>query len=143
MANSISIPSNTGTAQHDIAHDPARQAYLALHIGFIVAPVVAGLDKFTHFLTNWDQYLAPAIARLSPIGGHGFMLVVGVVEIIAGLLVALRPKIGGLVVAAWLFGIIINLLLAGGYYDIALRDLGLALGAFALSRLSAAREVAR
>jgi len=87
-------------------------------------------------LTNWDMYLAPVIARLSPIGGHGFMVAVGVIEIVAGLLVAFKPRIGAYVVTAWLVGIIINLLLIPGFFDIALRDLGLALGALALARLS-------
>jgi hypothetical protein len=140
MAQGISIPSHEPVAHRDVvAADPVRHAYHALQLGFVAAPVIAGLDKFTHLLVDWDKYLAPSIARLSPIGGHGLMLVVGVVEILAGLLVAVRPRIGGLVVAAWLVGIIINLLLTGGYYDIALRDLGLALGAFALSRLATAR----
>jgi hypothetical protein len=116
---------------------PAYQAYQILHVGFTAAPVIAGADKFFHLLTNWDQYLAPVVARLSPIGGHGFMLAVGVIEIIAGLLVALKPKIGGYVVALWLWGIIINLLLIPNYFDIALRDFGLSLGALALARLSA------
>lgn len=121
-----------------VTSDPAHQAFRILHVGFVVAPTLAGLDKFAHLLTNWDQYLAPSIARLSPIGGHDLMLVVGVVEVVAGLLVAVRPKIGGYVVAAWLVGLIVNLLLAGGYYDIALRDLGLSLGALALARLATA-----
>ena len=115
---------------------PAYQAYQILYIGFIVAPALAGLDKFTHVLTNWDQYLAPAVERLLPISGHTFMLFVGIVEIVAASLVAVRPRIGAYVVAAWLFGIVINLLLIPGYLDIALRDFGLALGALALARLS-------
>ena len=116
---------------------PAYQAYQILHVGFVAAPILAGIDKFFHLLTNWDMYLAPVIARLSPLGAHGFMLVVGVIEIIAGLLVALKPRIGAYVVAAWLIGIIVNLLMVPGFFDIALRDLGLALGALALARLSA------
>jgi hypothetical protein len=106
------------------------------HVGFIVAPTIAGLDKFFHLLVNWDQYLAPQIARLLPMGTHGFMLVVGVIEMAAGLLVALKPRIGAYVVAAWLGGIVINLLIHGSYFDIALRDFGLMLGALALGRLS-------
>jgi len=101
-----------------------------------VAPVIAGIDKFLHLLTNWDMYLAPVIARLSPIGGHGLMLAIGVIEIIAGLLVAFKPRIGAYVVAFWLWGIIINLLLIPSFFDIALRDFGLSLGALALARLS-------
>jgi len=115
---------------------PAHQAFRILHVGFVVAPTLAGLDKFAHVLTNWDQYLAPPIARLSPIGGHGLMLAVGVVELAAGLLVALRPKLGAYVVTAWLWAIIVNLLLARNFYDIALRDFGLSLGALALARLA-------
>ena len=115
---------------------PAYQAYQILHFAFTVAPILAGLDKFFHLLCNWDQYLAPWAARLSPIGGHNFMLAVGVVEVIAGLLVAIKPRWGAPVVAAWLFLIIVNLVSMGSYLDVALRDLGLALGALALWRLS-------
>ena len=115
---------------------PAYQAYQILHVGFVVAPLLAGLDKFTHFLTNWDQYLAPAVSRLLPVSGHTFMYVVGIVEMAAAVLVAVRPRIGAYVVAAWLLGIIANLLLIPGYFDVALRDFGLALGALALARLS-------
>src|SRR5437762_5993149 len=93
------------------ASSPAYQAYQILHLAFVVAPVIAGLDKFFHFLVNWDLYLAPAIAKLSPVGGHQLMLIVGVVEIIAGLLVALKPRIGAYVVSAWLLGIVFNLLM--------------------------------
>jgi hypothetical protein len=117
-------------------HSPAYQAYQILQIAFTAAPVIAGADKFFHLLVDWDRYLSPAIARLLPVSTHTFMLVVGIVEIAAGLLVAIRPAIGGLVVGAWLCGIIVNLLMMPGYYDIALRDLGLALGAFALARLA-------
>ena len=115
---------------------PAYQAYQILYIGFIVAPFLAGLDKFTHFLTNWDQYLAPAVERMLPVSGHTFMLFVGIVEMAAAVLVAVRPRIGAYVVVAWLLGIIVNLLLIPGYFDVALRDFGLALGALALARLS-------
>jgi hypothetical protein len=115
---------------------PARQAYQILHLGFAVAPIVAGLDKFLHLLCNWDQYLAPWMARLSPIGGHNLMLVAGVIEIIAGVMVALKPKIAAPIVGAWLCLIILNLITMGSFLDVALRDLGLALGAFALWRLA-------
>jgi hypothetical protein len=118
------------------ASSPAYQAYQILHVAFVIAPVVAGFDKFFHLLVNWDMYLAPVIARLSPIGGHKLMLVVGVVEIIAGILVAIKPRIGAYVVCAWLLGIVINLLMIPGFFDVALRDFGLALGALALGRLS-------
>jgi hypothetical protein len=115
---------------------PAYQAYQILYIGFIVAPLLAGLDKFTHCLVNWEQYLAPAVERLLPITGHTLMLFVGIVEMAAAVLVAVRPRIGAYVVAAWLLGIIVNLLLIPGYFDVALRDFGLALAALALARLS-------
>ena len=115
---------------------PAYRAYQFLYFGFIVAPFLAGLDKFTHFLTNWDQYLAPVVERLLPISGHTFMLLVGVVEMAAAVLVFVRPRIGAYVVAAWLLGVVVNLLLIPGYFDVALRDLGLALGALALAQLS-------
>jgi hypothetical protein len=119
-----------------IRTDPAHQAWQILYVAFIVAPLIAGIDKFFHLLTNWDQYLAPTVVRMLPVSGHMFMLAVGAVEVVAALLVALMPAIGGWVVAAWLCGIIINLLLVPGFFDIALRDLGLALGAVALARLA-------
>jgi hypothetical protein len=126
--------------------NPAYQAYQILHLGFTVAPLLAGMDKFFHVLCNWDQYLAPWISRLSPVGGHNLMLAAGVIEIAAGLLVALKPRWGAPIVGAWLCLIILNLLTMGAYFDVALRDLGLALGAFALWRLAsdfATREKTR
>jgi hypothetical protein len=116
----------------------AHQAYQLLHVGFAVAPIAAGADKFLNLLVDWDKYLAPWIAGLSPIGGHNLMLVVGVVEIVAGLIVWFRPRVGGYLVATWLGGIILNLLTLPGYFDVALRDFGLALGALALARLATA-----
>jgi len=120
---------------------PAYQAFLILFAGFTALPVLAGLDKFFHVLVNWDLYLAPSIANLLPVSGHTFMLVVGVIEVAAGILVFAWPRVGALVVALWLWGIILNLLLAANFYDIALRDFGLSLGALALFRL--AREFGR
>ena len=124
-------------ASHDAA---GRQAFNILRFGFTVAPIVAGLDKFLHLLTDWDKYLAPMVNSM--LGGHGhqFMLVVGVIEIVAGIGVALKPRIFAYVVAGWLLGIILNLVLTGGYLDVALRDLGLLLGALALGRLAAAYD---
>jgi hypothetical protein len=119
------------------AEEPTYQAFVILHLAFVAAPVIAGIDKFAHLLTDWDKYLSPAYAQISPFSPHVTMQVVGVVEIIAGLLVALRPRIGAYVVAVWLVGIMLDLVLAGGYLDVALRDLGLFLGALALARLSA------
>ena len=128
---------DTRTAVSEDSRGAAYQAYQILHFGFTVAPIVAGLDKFLHLLTNWDQYLAPVVDRT--LGGHGheFMLAVGVIEIVAGIGVFLKPKIFAYVVSAWTLGIIVNLLLIPGYFDVALRDLGLSLGALALARLSA------
>jgi hypothetical protein len=121
------------------AHDwtnPIFQAFTLLRVGFTVAPILFGLDKFSHILVNWDKYLAPRIDRLIPGSAHQAMYAIGAIEIVAGLLVAVRPKYGSLVVAAWLVGIIVNLLLIPGYYDIALRDFGLFLAALTLFRLA-------
>jgi hypothetical protein len=141
MAETVMTSAGGVFAKHSEAKLDAHasagyQAFRILQAGFIAAPVLAGFDKFFHLLTNWDMYLAPRIAALSPIGGHGLMSVVGGVEIAAGILVAVRPQIGAYVVAAWLGAIIVNLLLIPGFFDIALRDFGLSLGAFALARLS-------
>jgi hypothetical protein len=138
MARALDAPhmrSVTGSGAA-LRNDAAYQAWQILRVAFIVAPIVFGLDKFFGLLVNWDQYLAPIFAQLSPIGGHGLMLVIGVVEVIAGLIVLWRPRIGGYLVAVWLWGIILNLLLIPAYFDIALRDFGLSLGALALARLS-------
>lgn len=115
---------------------PARQAYAILKFGLTVAPIVAGLDKFFHILVDWDKYLPGFVDRM--LGGHGhqLMLAVGVIEIAAGVGVALRPRVFSYVVAAWLWVIILNLLLIPGYFDVALRDFGLSLAALALGRLS-------
>jgi uncharacterized membrane protein YphA (DoxX/SURF4 family) len=112
----------------------SRQAYQILKFGFTVAPIIAGLDKFTNFLTQWTQYVAPFVGNI--IAPSLLMHIAGVVEIAAGILVAVKPRIGAYIVSAWLILIIVNLLLIPGYFDIALRDLGLALGALALGRLS-------
>ena len=114
----------------------ATQVFWVLRIGFTVLPILFGLDKFTSLLAEWTKYLAPQIDRIVPGTAHQAMLAVGVVEVTAGLLVAVLPRFGGLVVAAWLAGIIVNLLLLGGYYDIALRDFGLLLASLGLARLA-------
>ena len=116
---------------------PSYQAYQILRFGFTVAPIVAGLDKFFHMLVNWDQYLPATVNTMTGGHGHQFMLVVGVIEIVAGLGVAFKPRLFAYVVSAWLLLIIVNLLMIPGYFDVALRDLGLSLGALALARLSA------
>ena len=118
------------------AASPAYQAYQILLFGFTVAPIIAGLDKFLHFLVNWDQYLPPVVNNLLGGRGHEFMYLIGVIEVVAGIGVFLKPKIFAYVVSAWLMLIIVNLLLIPGYFDVALRDLGLAMGALALGRLS-------
>jgi hypothetical protein len=117
-----------------------REAFLLLRSIFTIAPILFGLDKFLGLLTDWERYLAPQVDALVPGTAHQAMLAVGVVEIVAGLVVAVRPRIGGYVVAAWLAGIIVNLLLIGGFADIALRDFGLLVGALALARLAPAFE---
>jgi len=116
---------------------PAYQAFRILQFGFVVAPILAGLDKFFHLLVDWDKYLPPVMNNLVGGHGHALMQVVGGIEIVAGLGVLVKPRIFSYVVAAWLGLIIVNLLLIPGYYDVALRDLGLLLGALALGRLSA------
>jgi hypothetical protein len=119
--------------------DPAAQAFLLLRIGFTVAPILFGIDKFANVLTDdWTKYLAPAFNDILPGNAADAMHIVGVVEIVAGLTVAVVPRFGGLLVAGWLAGIIINLLIVGGYGDIALRDFGLLLAALTLSRLASA-----
>jgi hypothetical protein len=128
------ISADLGTSS--LAAQPAYQSYLMLLTGFAVLPMIAGIDKFFQLLVNWDQYLAPLATRILPVSVHTFMLAVGVIEIAAGLLVAFRPRIGAYVVALWLWGIIANLVLIPGFYDIALRDFGLSVGALALARLS-------
>jgi hypothetical protein len=120
--------------------DPGEQAFQILHAGFALAPVLAGLDKFTNAMVDWEKYLAPRVAERLPVSPRTYMRAVGVVEIAAGLLVAVKPRWGGYVVASWLWGIIANLLLIPGYFDIALRDFGLSLGALALGRLSQGRR---
>lgn len=139
MEHIIDSPARTTAPTQHIEADvsgPAYEAYRILHVGFVVAPIVAGLDKFFNFLVNWEQYLPSFVNNM--VGGHGheLMLVAGVVEIIAGLGVLFKPKFFAYVVAGWLLMIVVNLLLIPGYYDIALRDFGLALGALALARLS-------
>lgn len=117
--------------------DPAYQSFTLLRIGFAALPIVMGADKFANMLVNWEKYLAPWIRHLSPLSATHTMHVVGVIEIVAGVAVALKPRYGAYVVAAWLGGIVINLLSYSGYYDIALRDFGLMLGALTLARLAA------
>ena len=116
--------------------DPRYQAYLLLRLAFTAAPIAFGLDKFANVLTDWPKYLAPWINDIVPGSGQDLMYAVGVVEIVAGIAVALKPRYGAYLVAAWLAGIIVNLLTYSGCYDIALRDFGLMLGALTLARLA-------
>jgi hypothetical protein len=128
------IPASTA-----LRNDPAAQAFVLLRLAFTVAPILFGLDKFAGVLTDdWTRYLAPAFNDLIPGNAADAMHIVGIVEIAAGLVVAVSPRFGGLLVAGWLGGIIVNLLIVGGYGDIALRDFGLLLGALTLARLAAA-----
>ncbi len=119
--------------------DPAAQAFLLLRVVFTVAPILFGLDKFAEVMINdWPKYLAPEFNSLIPGSAQDAMYLVGGVEIVAGLVVLVAPRFGGLLVAGWLGGIIVSLLLVGGYADIALRDFGLLVGALALTRLGSA-----
>ena len=141
MSNAVAavfrpIPFPTATA---LRSDPAAQAFTMLRVAFTAAPILFGLDKFAEVLTNdWTRYLAVEFNDIIPGSAMDAMYMVGGVEILAGLVVAVAPRFGGLLVAGWLGGIIVNLLLVGGYGDIALRDFGLLVGALALSRLASA-----
>ena len=132
----------TMTPRSSTVSSPAEQAFLLLRTLFTVAPIAFGLDKFANLLTDWPGYLAPFVDRLVPGTAQQAMYAVGVVEIVAGVVVAVAPRFGGWLVAAWLGGIIVNLLLLGDYYDVALRDFGLLVGALALSRLATSRRTA-
>ncbi|MCA1692317.1 MAG: hypothetical protein ABR540_08520 [Acidimicrobiales bacterium] len=123
--------------------NPAYQAFWLLRLGLTVAPILFGLDKFAHALVDWDQYLAPEFTDLFNAEAHTLMYFVGAVEIVAGLVVLLRPRFGGYLVAAWLTGIIVNLLMMADFYDVALRDFGLVLAALTLARLATAFPVSR
>src|ERR1044072_1577103 len=115
---------------------PSRQTFNLLRITFGIVPIVAGFDKFTELLTHWENYLNPSIAGLLPFSPHTFMMIVGVIEIIAGIIVLIKPGVGGLIVAAWLTLIALTLLAGGNYLDVAVRDLVMAIGAFTLAKIS-------
>jgi hypothetical protein len=136
MAQAIEASSTAFSATRAETNNPANQAFRILQLGFVVAPIVAGLDKFFHILVNWDQYLPLTVNNMLGGRGHQFMLVAGVIEVVAGVGVAFKPKIFANVVSAWLLLIVVNLLMIPGYFDVALRDFGLALVALALGRLS-------
>lgn len=138
MAQAFSTSAGIASANREAATtaSPSYQAYQILRTGFTVAPIVAGLDKFFHLLVNWDQYLPAFVNNLTGGHGHELMFAVGVIEIVAGLGVAFKPRLFAYVVSAWLLLIVVNLLMIPGYFDVALRDFGLSLGALALARLS-------
>src|SRR5688572_7126564 len=136
-ASTITGTDRSVTANAQLS-DPAFQAFWLLRLAFIVAPILFGIDKFAHVLVDWDIYLASEFTDLFNAEAHTLMYGVGAIEIVAGLVVALRPRFGGYLVAAWLAGIITNLLMMGDYYDIALRDFGLLLAALTLARLATA-----
>jgi uncharacterized membrane protein YphA (DoxX/SURF4 family) len=134
--SSATTTTTTATPRRSLLTDPGYQAFVILRTGFTVAPILFGLDKFTNLLVDWPTYLAPWIDDVVPGSAQAAMYAVGVIEIVAGIVVALAPRFGGWLVAGWLVGIIVNLLSIPGYYDIALRDFGLLLGAVALARLA-------
>ena len=139
MAQAINHINEARTASESrdaTVNNPSYQAYQILRAGFTTAPILAGLDKFFHLLVNWDQYMPPIVNNLTGGHGHELMLAAGVIEVVAGLGVWFMPKIFAYVIAVWLLLIIVNLLMIPGYFDVALRDFGLALGALALGRLS-------
>jgi uncharacterized membrane protein YphA (DoxX/SURF4 family) len=122
----------SGSHAHFSEMTQAEKATTILRWTFGLVPIVAGADKFMHLLTNWDQYLAPQIANIIPFSAEAFMSIVGIIEIIAGIIVLVKPRIGSLIVSLWLVGIAFNLLLTGQYFDVAVRDLVMAIAAFCL-----------
>jgi uncharacterized membrane protein YphA (DoxX/SURF4 family) len=140
MASTVALPTpdtrhRTAKAAADWS-DARYQSYMLLRLAFTVAPIAFGIDKFAGVMVDWPKYLAPWINNIAPGSGQDFMYFVGAVEIVAGLVVAIKPRYGAYLVAGWLAGIVINLLTYSGFYDIALRDFGLMLGALTLARLA-------
>jgi hypothetical protein len=142
-ADRIASRNGTGAAASAGLRDARFQAFVLLRSVFAVAPVVMGLDKFFSVMVDWPMYLAPWIDDIVPGSGQDVMYVVGAIEILAGVIVALRPRFGAYVVAAWLGAIVVNLLTYSGFYDIALRDFGLMVGAVSLGRLAAIYDASR
>ncbi|MDX3524993.1 hypothetical protein P1P75_00590 [Streptomyces sp. ID05-39B] len=134
--SSVTTTTTSAAPRRPLFTDPGYQAFVILRTGFTVAPILFGLDKFANLLVDWPAYLAPWIDDVVPGSAQTAMYAVGVIEIVAGLAVALAPRFGGWLVAGWLAGIIVNLLTIPGHYDVALRDFGLLLGAVALARLA-------
>ncbi|MCG7309601.1 hypothetical protein [Brachybacterium sp. ACRRE] len=137
-ASSAAAPAAAGTTplSDALRRDPALAAFWVLRVGFVALPLLMGLDKFTNLLTDWPGYLAPWIVGILPIGAQTAMHLVGIVEIVAGIAVAVRPRLAAWVVALWLLGIIVDLLSYSGFFDVALRDVGLLVAAIALGLLS-------
>jgi hypothetical protein len=140
-ADTATTRSRAGASLLD--RDAGRQAFWMLRLAFAAAPIAFGLDKFFNVLVDWPVYLAPWINDIAPGSGQDFMYLVGAIEVLAGVLVAIKPRYGAPLVAAWLAGIIVNLLTASGFYDVALRDFGLLLGALTLARLALAYDPPR
>jgi hypothetical protein len=120
----------------EIATQNAGKVQQLMRYTYGLVPIVAGLDKFTNLLTDWKNYIAPALCNMLPFSASMFMAIVGIIEIIAGIIVLMRPRIGGYIVMAWLIAIALNLLISGHYYDVAVRDLVMAIGAYSLAKLS-------
>lgn len=136
MATVTTTGTTTAASGGNQLSDPGFQAFALLRTVFAVAPILFGLDKFLNLMTQWQYYLAPWIDRILPGDAQTGMYIIGVIEIVAGVLVAVAPRWGALVVAGWLLGIIIDLVSMGQFYDVALRDFGLLIGALALARLA-------
>ncbi|MFG3518354.1 hypothetical protein [Streptomyces bobili] len=134
--SSVTTTTTSAAPRRALFTDPGYQAFVILRTGFTVAPILFGLDKFANLLVDWPTYLAPWINDIVPGSAQAAMYAVGVIEIVAGVAVALAPRFGAWLVAGWLAGIIVNLLTIPGHYDVALRDFGLLLGAVALARLA-------
>jgi uncharacterized membrane protein YphA (DoxX/SURF4 family) len=134
--------SSAGVRSSARRSDPAYHAYVLLRLGFVVLPILFGIDKYTNALVHWDKYLAAWLDRIMPGTAHEFMFFVGAVEIVAGLAVLVKPRYGSWLVAAWLGGIVINLFTYSGYYDVAMRDFGLMLAALTLARLASVYDPA-
>jgi len=124
----------------NLHQEKIKPVFTLLKFTFVIVPIVAGLDKFTDLLTNWDNYLNPAIAAMLPLSAHTFMMVVGVIEIVAGIIVFIKPAIGGLIVSVWLTLIALTLLASGHYLDVAVRDLVMAISAFSMTKLAQIAE---
>ena len=119
-----------------LTNDSLKSTQAILRWTFILVPIIAGIDKFTNMLTVWENYLNPALVGILPVSGHVFMMIVGIIEIIAGILVFLKPRFGAFVVMAWLICIALNLITSGKYLDVAVRDLVMSIAALTLARLS-------